>query len=107
MAFSREISWGDGSGDKIYLTGAALEGNQTVLVSSDANTTCSDRTKSVAFTTTVGNITKILTVNQEAGSDGVSITFNDVCITFNDVGIAYPYVEEYIVFVDDNPASFH
>lgn len=32
--------------------------------------------------------------------DYVSITWNDVCITFNDTAIAYPYAEQYIVFVD-------
>ena len=65
MAVTEEIAWGDGSGDKIYLTADAFGGNQTVLVSSDANAGAA-RTKTVTFT--AGNITQQLTVNQSAGT---------------------------------------
>ena len=94
-----EISWGDGTSDKIYLTYTAASGNQTVLVSSDANAGPA-RTKNIVFTSTVGSITRVLTVTQDTNMDYVSITWNDTCITFNDTGIAYPYTEEYIVFED-------
>lgn len=60
------ISWGDGSGDNIYLTYPSASGDQTVTVTSDANTG-SARSKVVTFTSGVGNITKQLTVNQAAG----------------------------------------
>lgn len=60
------IPWGDGSGDNIYLTYPSASGDQTVEVSSDANTG-SARSKVVTFTSGVGNITQQLTVNQEAG----------------------------------------
>jgi hypothetical protein len=60
------IPWGDGSGDNIYLTYPSASGDQTVQVSSDANTG-SARTKTVTFTSGVGSISKTLTVNQEAG----------------------------------------
>jgi len=60
------ISWGDGSGDNIYLTYPSASGDQTVEVSSDANTG-NARTKTVTFTSGVGNITQVLTVSQEAG----------------------------------------
>lgn len=60
------IPWGDGSGDNIYLTYSASQGDQTVLVSSDANTG-SARSKVVTFTSGVGNITQQLTVKQAAG----------------------------------------
>lgn len=61
-----EIAWGDGSSDKIYLTSTALEGNQTVTVSSDANTGLS-RTKTVSFATTGSPaLTETLTLNQES-----------------------------------------
>ena len=60
------IPWGDGSGDNIYLTYSSASGDQEVLVSSDANTG-SARTKTVTFTSTVGSITRMLTVSQEAG----------------------------------------
>lgn len=93
------IPWGDGSGDNIYLTYSASQGDQTVLVSSDANGGPA-RTKDITFVSTVGNISRVLTVLQESGMDYVSITWNDVCITYNDTAIAYPYVEPYIVFVD-------
>ena len=59
------IPWGDGSGDNIYLTCDALEGNQTVLVSSDANASASSRSQSVTFST--GGISQVLTVSQEPG----------------------------------------
>lgn len=56
------IPWGDGSGDNIYLTYSSASGDQTVEVSSDANTSAA-RTKTVTFT--AGNVTQTLTVNQE------------------------------------------
>ena len=65
MATTTEIAWGDGSGDKIYVTANALEGDQTILVSSDANTGAA-RTKTVTFTASgVSPVT--LTINQDAG----------------------------------------
>lgn len=60
------IPWGDGSGDNIYLTCDASDGDQTVLVSSDANTGAA-RSKVVSFASSVGSITRQLTVNQDAG----------------------------------------
>ena len=48
------IPWNDGSGDNITLTYPAASGNQTVLVSSDANTTGVERTKNIVFTVTEG-----------------------------------------------------
>lgn len=93
------IPWGDGSGDNIYLTYDASQGDQTVLVSSDANGG-DTRQKVITFVSTVGNISRSLTVLQESGMDYVSITWNDVCITYDDTAIAYPYVEQYIVFAD-------
>lgn len=66
MAVTTEIPWGDGSGDKIYLTRNASEGDQNVQVSSDANTG-SARSKVVTFTSGVGNIQRQLTINQAAG----------------------------------------
>lgn len=62
-----EIPWGDGSGGLIYLSYSASEGDQTVLVSSDANTGDA-RSKVVTFTSGVGNIIRQLTINQEAGT---------------------------------------
>lgn len=93
-----EIPWGDGSGDLIYLTYSASEGDQTVLVSSDPNAGAA-RTQNITFVSTVGNISRTLTVIQEAGAtDLVSITWNDVCITYNDTAIAYPYEKPKPVF---------
>lgn len=66
MAIIKTIPWDDGSGDNIYLDSNASEGNQTVTVSSDANTGQA-RSKTVTFTSGVGNITQQLTVSQEAG----------------------------------------
>lgn len=63
MAITTEISWGDGSGDKIYVTREASEGNQIVSVSSDANTGAA-RSKVVSFTSGVGSIVQQLTITQ-------------------------------------------
>lgn len=82
MAVTTEIPWGDGSGDKIYLTRNASEGDQVVQVSSDANSGAAARTKVVTFTSGVGNIQRQLTINQE----GVP--------------------EDYIVFADPNLEVF-
>ena len=61
-----QIDWNDGSGDKIYLSYSASEGNQNVAVSSDANTGLS-RSKEIQFKVVAGGqtITKTLTVEQE------------------------------------------
>lgn len=59
-----EIAWGDGSNDKIYLNYPDASGDQTVSVSSDANTG-NARTKVITFT--AGVATETLTVSQDAG----------------------------------------
>lgn len=65
MAIIKTIPWDDGSGDNIYLDSNASEGNQTVTVSSDANTGAA-RTKIITFATGVGNVSEVLTVSQAA-----------------------------------------
>lgn len=69
------IPWGDGSGDNIYLTYPSASGDQTVEVSSDANTGIVERTKNITFSATAGGntITKVLTVVQQ-----VIVTYKDV-----------------------------
>lgn len=99
------IPWGDGSGDNIYFTYSASQGDQTVLVSSDANGGTA-RQKVITFVSTVGDISRSLTVLQESGMDLVSITWNDVCITYDDTAIAYPvtnptYVQDGLVLLLD------
>lgn len=85
-----EIPWGDGTSDKIYLTYTAASGDQTILVSSDANAGPA-RTKDITFVSSIGNISRVLTVMQETNADYVSITWNDTCITYNDTAIGYPF----------------
>lgn len=82
------IPWGDGSGDNIYLTYSSASGNQTVTITSDANTGYSDRAKVITFTTTTGNATASLTVTQSS-KNIIIITFNDVAMTENDVAVGY------------------
>lgn len=82
------IPWGDGSGDNIYLTYPSASGNQTVEVTSDANTGYSDRTKEITFTTTTGNATATLTVTQSS-KNIIIITFNDTAMTENEVAVGY------------------
>ena len=67
MAVTTTIPWNDGSGDNIYVSAPSQTGSQTVTVTSDANTGAA-RSKVVTFAT--GNITRQLTVNQDAGSGG-------------------------------------
>ena len=94
------IPWGDGSGDNIYLTYSSASGNQTVEVTSDANTGAA-RSKVVTFTSGVGNLTQSLTVNQAAGA--VSPVFHKYLVyngsAYVDTGVAVPsrgsiYVED-------------
>lgn len=85
-----QVEWGDGSGDKIYLTYSASEGNQTVQVSSDAHTGYIDRTKDINFSIVAGQttITRTLTIVQ-SGKDITIITRNDTAMTENDVAVGY------------------
>lgn len=85
-----QVEWGDGSGEKIYLTYSASEGNQTVQVTSDAHTGYVERTKDITFSVSAGQttITRTLTVIQ-AGKDITIITRNDVAMTENDVAVGY------------------
>lgn len=85
-----EVPWNDGSGDKLYLSYSASEGNQTVQVSSDAYAGYDERTKDITFTAIAGQttITRTLTVVQN-GKDITIITRNDTAITDNDVAVGY------------------
>lgn len=82
-----EIEWGDGSGDKITFTYSAASGNQTILVSSAANTGYSDRTKTVTISAS-GATPVTLTITQSSKSITI-ITFNDTAMTQNDVAVGY------------------
>lgn len=85
-----EIQWNDGTGEKIYLSYGASEGNQTVTITSDAHTGYVERTKDITFSATAGGttISKTLTVVQ-SGKDITIITRNDVAMTENDVAVGY------------------
>ena len=85
-----QVSWDDGSGEKIYLTYGASEGNQTIQVSSDAHTGYLDRTKDIVFSVSTGSgtITATLTVVQ-SGKNITIITRNDTAMTENDVAVGY------------------
>lgn len=123
MAVTTEIPWGDGSGDKIYLTRNASEGDQVVSVSSDANTG-SARSKVVTFTSGVGNIQRQLTINQAAGRQEHTISIkpssydtenhswrtssnisngytNSTSTTYARFGIPKPYGEAYVYYKFD------
>ena len=85
-----QIGWNDGTGEKIYLSYSASEGNQTVTITSDAHTGYVERTKDIIFSATAGNttISRILTVIQR-GKDITIITRNDVAATVNEVAVGY------------------
>ncbi len=85
-----QVPWGDGSGEKIYLTYSASEGNQTVSVTSDAHAGYIERSKDITFTVVAGQttISRTLTVVQ-SGKDITIITRNNTAITRNDVAVGY------------------
>lgn len=85
-----QVSWNDGTGDKIYLSYSASEGNQTVTITSDAHTGYVNRTKDITFSATAGGttITRTLTVVQ-SGKNITIITRNDTAMTQNDVAVGY------------------
>lgn len=85
-----QIGWNDGTGDKIYLSYSASEGNQTVTITSDAHTGYVERTKDITFSVTAGGttISRVLTVVQQ-GRDITIITRNDVASTANNVAVGY------------------
>lgn len=85
-----QIGWDDGTGEKIYLSYAASEGNQTVTVTSDAHTGYIDRTKDITFSVSAGNktINVVLTVVQ-SGKNITIITRNDTAMTENDTAVGY------------------
>lgn len=85
-----QVDWGDGSGEKIYLTYGSSEGTQTVAVSSDPHTGYVSRSKDITFSVTAGGttISRVLTVVQ-SGKDITIITRNDTAFTRNEVAIGY------------------
>lgn len=85
-----QVSWNDGSGDKLYLTYSASEGNQTVTVTSDAHTGYIARSRDIVFSVTAGGttISRTLTVTQ-SGKDITIITRNDVATSYSDVAVGY------------------
>lgn len=85
-----QIGWNDGTGEKIYLSYSASEGNQTVTITSDAHTGYVERTKDIIFSATAGNttISRTLTVVQR-GKDITIITRNDVATKVNEVAVGY------------------
>lgn len=91
-----QIGWNDGTGDKIYLSYSASEGNQTVTITSDAYTGATYRTKDVTFSITVGGatISRVLTVRQSLNSMITIITRNDTAITANDTAVGYAGINE-------------
>ena len=85
-----QVPGNDGTGESLYLTYGASEGNQTVTVTSDAHTGYIDRTRDIVFSVTAGSttISRTLTVRQ-AGKDITIITRNDVASTENEVAVGY------------------
>lgn len=85
-----EVPWNDGTGEKIYLTYGASEGNQTIAVTSDAHTGYVERTRDIVFSVSAGGTTinRTLTVKQ-SGKDITIITFNDTAMTSNSVAVGY------------------
>lgn len=85
-----QVSWNDGTGDKIYLSYEASEGNQMVTITSDAHTGYTNRSKDIVFSISAGGMTisRTLTVVQ-SGKNITIITRNDVAMTENDVAVGY------------------
>lgn len=81
------IPWGDGSGDNLYLTYPSASGDQTIEVSSDANTGSDDRTINITLTASHHGTSsaKILTITQEGVPEAyivfVDPTVEQICAT--------------------------
>ena len=58
-----QIAWGDGSGDYIYVSYPSASGDQTLSVSSDANTGTTTRSKTITIATTAGSPTQSVQVS--------------------------------------------
>ena len=89
------IPWGDGSGDSIYLTYPSASEDQTVLVSSDANTGGA-RTKTITFTT--GHIDRRLTVIQGGAVSGIPYIRGGSAGEYIDTGITADNTVKVIVW---------
>lgn len=85
-----QVSWNDGSGDKIYLTYGASEGTQTIAVTSDPFAGYESRSRDIVFQVSAGGttISRTLTVVQSGNSITI-ITRNDTAITRNAVAIGF------------------
>lgn len=85
-----QVDWGDGSGEKIYLTYGSSEGTQTISVSSDSHTGYVNRSRDITFSVSAGGttISRVLTVIQ-SGKDITIITRNDTAFTRNEVAVGY------------------
>ena len=87
------IPWGDGSSDNIYLDYPSASGNQTITVTSDANTG-NARSKTVTFSAS-GVSPVSLTINQEAGrvpqpaEDGRIWVYYNVNTTSSNTNLVY------------------
>ena len=116
------IPWGDGSGDNLYLTYPSASGDQSVSVTSDANTGAA-RSKVVTFSASgVPSVT--LTINQDAGQQEYTLTLHPTSYdeedyswrtssnisrgytdssstTYARFGIPKPYGEAYVYFKFD------
>lgn len=80
------IAWNDGSGDNLYLS---LSGD-SVEVTSDANWSGEERSKTLNFATTVGIASAQLVVTQSVGLSVVVISYgDDTIINRNDNIIGY------------------
>lgn len=84
------IPWGDGSGDNIYLDYAAASGDQTILVSSDANAGSVKRTKDIVFSAS-GASAVTLHVEQPEGVNLFVTTYDGIYPSYSDVSRGFSW----------------
>ena len=76
---TQQIAWDDGSGDKIYVTYPSASGDQTLSVSSDANTGSTPRSKIITIATLVGSPSKSVQLNvSQPGQSLPNYAYNDI-----------------------------
>ena len=85
------IPWGDGSGDYIHLDYDASAGDQTVLVSSDANSGVFERSKVVTFSAS-GASPVSLTVTQKEAYNLIVPIYNGVYPAYGNVARGFLWV---------------
>lgn len=82
MAVSKQIDWGDGSGDKISVEASEFSGNQVLRVTSQQNTRVYKRSTSIVITSS-SDTTKKVTINLSQEAAPATLSLNVQSLVFS------------------------